>query len=193
MSYAPYDEQSLFLVLLDHRSKVAAGAARVVLPGPRAQKTMQDIATVWGATPTDLQSAGFAPGSGLVWDVATLAVDARYRSPLVSQGLYQLICTTAQRAGVGWFVSILDTRVYRLFRRQLRDMVAAFPTLPARLYGGSLSVPCWCDVTAYTQRLGRQDPALYELLFLGAGLEAAISPPAAWLHGAQPELDEQSL
>jgi hypothetical protein len=179
-AYRPYDEQSLFLVVIDHVNGVTAGAARVVVPGDRPQKTLADLELLWGAGATELDAMGFGLEPSPVWDVATLAVASAYRSPLIGQALHQLVCRTATLAGVRRFVTILDTRVYRLFRRQLRDLFIAFPTLSPLMYGGSLSVPCWCDLEVSAGHLRSVDPNLYELLFEGTGLEHAVAPPPRW-------------
>jgi len=179
-AYRRYDGQSLFLVLVDHVNQVAAGAARVVLPGLLRQKTLADLEQIWGVGDADLAALGFGAEPTPVWDVATLAVTPAYRRPLVGQALHQLVCRTATLAGARRFVTILDTRVYRLFRRQLRDLFIAFPGLPALMYGGSLSVPCWCDLEVSAERLRRVDPVLYGVLFEGVGLEPAIAAPPSW-------------
>jgi len=37
-------------------------------------------------------------------------------------------------------------------------------------------VPVYCDLDAYFARLETADPSIYELLFDGRGLEAAVRP-----------------
>ena len=46
--YAPYEESSIFLCVVDHRRGLPAGTMRILLPSPAGFKTLDDAAPVWG-------------------------------------------------------------------------------------------------------------------------------------------------
>lgn len=110
--YHPYEDDSLFFVVLDRRTGLPAGAARVIDGGG---KTLQDAPARIGV---DLDTILAAHGmrTGRIWDYATLAVlpDYRGRSSLVvSTLLYRTFLNAGRRAGVRHMVAMLDSRAYR--------------------------------------------------------------------------------
>lgn len=177
--YGPFEDASLYFLLVDHRRRAAAGAVRVILPGPAGCKTAIDLATKWGQ-PSVVASHGIDLDDA--WDVATLAVAADYRKRstqgLVSMALYQALCTTAAHSGVHWFLATLDLVVLDLIQTELKEPMSTFDGVaPQRYLDSPLSLPVWSDQMAWAQRLSRQDPDLFELLIRGHGLEAAVTPP----------------
>ncbi len=176
--YAAYEGATVFICVLDHRRSLPVGAIRLVLPGAAGFKTMDDIADHWHTPPADaMRSSGMDRASGATWDIATLSVAPGYRNGVVSLALYQATTTMALRCGVQWFITVLDVVVLRLLQLGLRRPFARFPGLDPQDYFGSVSVPCVSDVTAWADRLASADPTLYETLFIGAGLEPAVSHP----------------
>lgn len=180
--YGRYEDDSLFLCVLDHRRGVPAGSMRLIHPSPRGCKTFDDIEPVWGEpvealvrrTDIDLDPA-------CTWDIATIAVAEDYRKGalqgVVSMGLYQTLTLAAFDCGIQWFVAILDMPVFRLLRWKLRMIFAGFEGVrPLPYLGSAASLPAWCDVAAAERRLAAEDPSLYEILCLGRGLEAALAP-----------------
>ena len=145
--YGPYEHRSRFITVIDEASGSALGAARLILPdvtGP--VKTLVDVAgEPWHLDVAEsLQAAGLSGGP--VWDVATLAVDPRYRAGSAGAEVTLALChgiwQHSRNCGVHGMVTILDDRVLRL----LRAMGLPWPPMAgatSRYYLGSpTSTPC---------------------------------------------------
>jgi len=78
---------------------------------------------------------------------------------------------------VDGLVTILDVAVLRLLQFQLRRIFTPYDGVEATYYEGSPSLPVWSDLVAYRQRLQARHPDLYETMFEGRNLEAAVSCP----------------
>jgi hypothetical protein len=181
--YDPYEPSSTFLCVLDHRRKMPAGVMRLIVPSDAGLKSLDDLELVWGEKlDALLPRSGVTYGRQHVWDIATLAVGVDYRgraaSGLVSLALYQALCMSASQAGTEWFVSILDAAVLRMVQGQMRRPFSNFDGIAAQRYLDSKSsLPVWCDIATWSRRLAAADPTIYELLFEGHGLEAAVAVP----------------
>ena len=181
--YDPYEASSLFIVVVDHRRRAAAGVMRLVLPSPAGLKSLEDVRRIWGFDPDGLvRSTGFDPRSSLIWDLATLAVGRDYRGAgakgLVSLALWQAVGVMAHRVGVDLLVAIIDVPVYRLLQLKLGRAFAPFEDAPARPYLDSpASLPVWCPFARWSARIGEDDPVMHALMIDGTGLESAIAPP----------------
>jgi hypothetical protein len=176
--YDPYDPATLFLCVLDHRRLVPAGTMRLVLPGLGRTKSVDEIARSWHQ-PVDevLQRTGIALDLDRTWDIATLMVDSEYRTGLVSHALHQAASTTSARWGIRWYVTVLDVAVLRLLQVQLRRPFSHYRGVEPIDYEGSLSVPVYSDAVEYQTRLRAERPELYETIYQGRNLEAAVSHP----------------
>ena len=180
--YGPYEASTLFVCALDHRRRLPAGAIRLVLPSPAGLKSLGDVEPVWGQRIDDvLVRTSLRLDADRAWDVATLAVDSEYRGRatdgLVSLGLYQGVAQLALRCHVSWVVTILDLVVLNLLQRAMADPFQRFAGLEPMPYLDSpASLPVYCDLDAYFARLETADPSMYEILFEGRGLEAAVRP-----------------
>lgn len=181
--YGRYDGASLFLCVVDHRRRVPAGVMRVIVPSDAGLKSLHDIESAWNQ-PLDevLERTGLDLTDDGVWDVATLAVDRDYRGEatrgLVSMALYQGLATTAVRAGIGWFVTILDLVVLDLIQTLVTDPFRHYAGVEPMSYLDSpMSVPVWCDIDDWTRRFAAADPALFDTVCRGSGLEAAVFHP----------------
>jgi hypothetical protein len=110
---APYEADSLFLLVLDRRTGLPAGAARLVEGGGR---TLDDAP---GHLGTDLSAivARHDLHQGRIWDFATLAVLPRYRGGrsglAVSSLLYRLFLHAGRQTGVRHLVGMLDHHEHR--------------------------------------------------------------------------------
>lgn len=182
IEYAPYEEASFFLCILDHRRKVPAGAVRLILPtkdGP-GLKTLNDLPKGWEKGAGELFSAsGLSIETERTWDIATLAVSPEYRSPmatgLVAMGLYQSGIRIAVELGFEWMVAILDEAVYRMSKARFHQPFFAFAE--GRPYLGSTeSVPVYLPIADYRRRLSLDDPPIHAIFFEGVGIEAAVAP-----------------
>ncbi|HEY5026465.1 MAG TPA: hypothetical protein VII76_15925 [Acidimicrobiales bacterium] len=180
--YAPYEESSIFLCVVDHLRRVPAGTMRIVVPSVAGFKTLDDAAPVWGEpVPAMAARTGIEIDLTRTWDIATLAVAPEYRGKatmgLVSMGLYQALAMASTRCGVAWLLAILDVPVFRMIRWRLRMPMAGFIGVGARPYLGSpASMPVWCNVGDTDRRLAETDPDLHALYFEGVGMEPALRP-----------------
>jgi hypothetical protein len=111
--YRRYEEDSLYFLVLDRRTNMPAGAARVIDGGG---KTLDDAPDLIGA---DLSAIVALHGldHGRIWDFATLAVLPAYRGgrsgPAVSSLLYRTFLNAGRLAGVRHVVAMLDHRAHR--------------------------------------------------------------------------------
>jgi len=180
--YGPYEGSTVFVCALDHRRGLPAGAIRLVLPSPVGLKSLGDVEPVWGHRIDDvLERTKLRLDADNAWDIATLAVDSEYRGRatdgLVSLGLYQGVAQLALRCDVKWVVTILDLVVLNLLQGVMADPFERFAGLePLPYLDSPASLPVYTDLDAYFARLETADPSMYEILFDGRGLEAAVRP-----------------
>lgn len=182
--YGPYEDTSVFIVVIDNHRARTAGMIRLILDGHGSLKSMTDIADEPWSMPLDraLAGAGITDlDTAEALDVTTLAVHPEYRgastSGLVSLALYQAVVQTAVAGGFRWLVTILDVVVLELINGSTQAPFRFYPGVgPMRYLDSPSSVPVWCDFVEYEPRLRAADPAMGEILFDGTGMEAAISP-----------------
>jgi hypothetical protein len=110
--YGPYEQISLFFLVLDRETGMPAGAARVIDGGG---KTLDDAPQLIGVDLSDI-AARHDLYDGKIWDFATLAVLPSYRGGksglAVSSLLYRTFINAGKRAGVRHLVAMLDHRAY---------------------------------------------------------------------------------
>lgn len=110
--YHEHDQHSIFLLVLDRRTGLPAGAGRVVDGGGRA---LDDAPEQIGR---DLSAIVDAHGlhEGRIWDVATLGNLSGYRDNkaglTVSSLLARTLVLAGHRAGVRHLVALLDQRTH---------------------------------------------------------------------------------
>ncbi|MGY1823238.1 hypothetical protein [Geodermatophilus sp. SYSU D00079] len=152
--YGPFEARSRFVVVLDEEAGSALGAARLILPDPAAGpvKTLVDVAgPPWHADVADgLATAGLSGGP--VWDVASLAVDRRFRSGAAGAEVTLALChgilEHPRLCGAEGLVTVLDDKVLRLLR-VMGVPWAPFPGATSQPYLGSpASTPCVMRVDA---------------------------------------------
>ncbi len=116
--YGPYEQRSLFFVVIDRRRGVPAGVGRIIEDdGPRV-KTLDDAPAHIGRSVPEIMAV-HRMTTGRVWDFATVAVLREYRgraSRAVSSLLYRTFLLAGRRAGVRHVVAMLDRRAYRNIR-----------------------------------------------------------------------------
>jgi hypothetical protein len=111
--YLDHEKHSIFLLVLDRRTGLPAGAGRVVEGGGRA---LDDAPERIGR---DLSAIVEAHGlhEGKIWDVATLGNLSGYRDSkaglTVSALLARTLVLAGHRAGVRHLVALLDQRTHR--------------------------------------------------------------------------------
>jgi len=195
--YGPFDARSRFIVVLDEETGTALGAARLILPDPSdgPVKTLVDVAgEPWHVDVADsLRTAGLT--SGPVWDVASLAVDRRFRSGAAGAELTLALChgifEHPRVCGAEGLVTVLDDKVFQLLR-VMGVPWTALPGATSQPYLGSpASTPCVMrvDGVAPSIRARRPDvaPAVVDGVFSSIILDPADLAPG---RGAPlPEVD----
>lgn len=111
--YRRYEDDSLFFLVLDRRTGMPAGAARVIDGGG---KTLDDAPECIGTALSTIVTL-HGMDSGRIWDFATLAVLPAYRGGrsglAVSSLLYRTFLNAGRLAGVRHLVAMLDFRAHR--------------------------------------------------------------------------------
>ena len=114
--YGPYEENSLFLLVLDRHRGAPAGAGRAIEGTGPGTKTVDDAPGLIGQTSEQIAAAHGLHGEK-VWDFATLAVLPQYRglrtSLTVSSLLYRAFLVQGEREGVQHMTAMLDRGAYR--------------------------------------------------------------------------------
>ncbi|GIF13646.1 hypothetical protein [Actinoplanes teichomyceticus] len=111
--YGPYEQQSIFFLVLDRETGLPAGAGRAIDGGG---KTLDDAPELIGRELSEIVRV-HGMHEGRIWDYATLAVLPEYRahrsSLTVSGMLYRTFINAGRRAGVRHVVCMLDQGAYR--------------------------------------------------------------------------------
>lgn len=178
--YGPYEARSRFVAVLDEHSGRALGTIRLITAGPTPVKTLADVAgEPWHLPVADsLGAVDLTPGT--VWDVASLAVDPRYRTGAAGAEITLALCHGVWRyasdLGVAGLVTVLDDRVLRVLR------VLGLPWRPmagaaSRPYLGSpASTPCVFDLRKAEVEVPAARPDLVPALDSGVFGSIAVDP-----------------
>jgi N-acyl-L-homoserine lactone synthetase len=114
--YRRYESDSLFFIVLDRKTGLPAGAARMIDGGGKTLDDAPDLIDV----PLSTIVALHRMYSGRIWDFATVAVLPAYRENraglTVSSLLYRTFLNAGRRAGVEHMVTMLDRRAHRNLR-----------------------------------------------------------------------------
>jgi hypothetical protein len=193
--YDPYEDASVFLCVLDHVRHQIAGAIRFIMPSPAGFKSLLDIESTWHE-PLDavLDRSPFALDLDRTWDLATLVVAPDYRGEatdgLITTALFQGLAQMFKRFDIRQLVAIMDVVVLDSIQSRYHRPLSKFAGLaPATYLDSPASLPVMCDMPDFEQRLALIDPVMWELGFLGRGMEAVVSQPD-WdnEHRARPPL-----
>lgn len=178
--YGPYEPRSRFVTVIDDEAGCALGTARLIVAGTGPVKTLVDVAgEPWHLQVADsLGAVGLAPAT--VWDVASLAVDPRYRTGAAGAELSIALChgiwRYARNCGVPGLVTILDDRVHRLVRA-IGLPWDAMPGATSRPYLGSpASTPCVFVVRTAKARVYAARPELTPALDHGVFRSITVDP-----------------
>jgi Acetyltransferase (GNAT) domain len=181
--YDRYEDASVFLCVVDHARRAAAGMLRLVTPSAGGFKSLYDLERLWGITPDDLAARhGVDLDLSSLMDMATLAVPPDYRgaasSGLVATVLYQGLGRMSLDHDLKWYIAILDQIVLRQINRPFGRPLTPIPgTEPMRYLDSPSSQPVYIDCLDYRARVGLLDPKMYAMLFAGVGLESVVSQP----------------
>jgi hypothetical protein len=114
--YGPYEDRSLFFVVLDRRRGAPAGMSRIIEATGAGLKTIDDAPAYIGGDVASIMAAHGMRGEK-AWDFATVAVLPEYRGGrsglTVSSLLYRTFLITGERAAVKHVVTMVDHRAYR--------------------------------------------------------------------------------
>ncbi|MCF6508440.1 hypothetical protein E9549_13630 [Blastococcus sp. MG754426] len=198
--YGPFEQRSRFVTVIDDESGVALGTARLITDGATPVKTLLDIAGAPWHLPVAESLATVDLEPGTVWDVASLAVDPRYRAGAagaeVSVALCHGIWRYARNCGVPGMVTILDDRVHRLVRAMGLPWHAMAGATSQPYLGSPASTPCvFAVATAEAEVYGsRPDlaPALDHGIFRSITVDPADLAAArgTFADAAEPALEE---
>ena len=178
--YGPYEARSRFVVVLDDESGCALGAARLIVGDASPVKTLVDVAgEPWHLPVADsLEAVGLTPAT--VWDVASLAVDPRYRAGAagaeVSVALCHGIWRFARTCGVPGMVTILDDRVRRLVRAMGLPWYPMAGATPQPYLGSPASTPCVFVVRTAEEEVYGARPDLAPVLDHGRFRSITVDP-----------------
>ena len=177
--YGPYEERSRFVTVIDEAGGSALGTARLILPDATGTvKTLVDVA----GEPWHLDVAETLRAAGLsgrpVWDVASLAVDRRYRTGAsgaeVSLALCHGIWQYSRNCGVHGLVTILDDRVLRLVQAMGLPWYPMAGATSGYYLGSPASTPCDFRVASAADSVRTRRPDLAPALVHGTFRSIAL-------------------
>lgn len=107
--FGRYEDESVFLLVLDRQTGMPAGAGRVIDGGGRAL----DDAPEYTGFPLSSMVRTHRLYEGKIWDFASAAVLPEYRATKVGSLLYRTFINACRRAGVRHVVAMLNQREHR--------------------------------------------------------------------------------
>ncbi|SEP10280.1 hypothetical protein [Trujillonella endophytica] len=179
--YGPYDSRSRFIAVIDDADGSALGAARFVLPDDAGEvKTLTDVAgPPWHLSADDVLGAAGLSGRP-VWDVATLAVDPRFRTGRAGAELNLALCYAIGRYAldchVPGLVAILDDRVLRLLQFMGLPWEPMAGASSREYLGSPASTPCLFLVDDGTPSVRARRPDLVPGLVDGVFASITVDP-----------------
>lgn len=174
--YARFDPQSVFVSVIDVEKRQPAGVVRLIKNGPEGLKTLKDVANPNGAWKADmlqgmaaaLESAGtnladIHPNS--ILDVATMARASTYdddspNDKIISAALYRSAFKYAADGHTQYktFITIMDLAPYEEMKQTYNDPYPAIDGIePGSYLDSSKSLPCYCHVPSYLDRIGSNE------------------------------------
>lgn len=175
--YDRYADRSRFVTVIDDSNGRAAGAVRLIVPDDTGElKTLTDVADKpWQLPLTHVLRAAGLLGRP-VWDVATLAVDPRYRRSEVTLALCHGMFRYPQLSGVHGGVTILDDRVLRMVQAMGVPFVPMAGATSQNYLGSPASTPCVLVVSTVAASIRARRPDLAAPLVDGAFRSIASDP-----------------
>ena len=179
--YGPYEARSRFVAVVDDADGSALGTARLILPDDTGTlKTLVDMAGApWHLSPAAALEAKGLTGR-VVWDVATLAVDPRFRSGAagaeVSLALCHGIWQYSRNCGVDGLVTILDDGVLQLVQAMGLPWFPMAGSTSHPYLGSPASTPCDFLVATAGDHVRATQPELAPALVEGRFRSIALDP-----------------
>lgn len=169
--YRPYDEASVFLLVVDQRIGDAVGVMRIIVPNPAGLKSVVDLARApWREDPAAVVArTPQGPDLAHTWDIATLAVSRNHRGVdrVVSRALttafgHLTVASLRTTAPALWWVTMLDVPVLQLLQRTWNEPFVPWPGVDAGPYLDSVAtMPVWADTQAWIARCEDDAPQLH--------------------------------
>lgn len=182
--YAPYDEDSIFLLAVDVGSKKPFGTIRFIQNGENGLKTVNDVKSIEGPWGKDmprlieehLQHRAHLPEEYKAFeadktlDLGTLAVSREYRkdkslSGVASACLYRAGGVYTLKNGFRDWVTIIDEKPFELIQAGFDNALERIPGLDGASYLDSpTSFPAYINVEAYFDRMDRSNSGVAAFL-----------------------------
>ena len=165
--YGPYEDQTIWMLIVDHRTGMTVASSRLILGPPQTLKFADDLERFWNTTWEDLAHADGLMAHSNYLDVATNSVleewrkvDRRWPMKLVSISLHMV----GQILGISRSLQVVDPLYLRLLRSVCGVHIEPFNLDPVDFHG--LLQPAYADLTSYRHvrdqtlsSVWQQDPA----------------------------------
>ena len=179
--YGHYEERSRFVTVIDGEGGAALGVARLILPDVAAPvKTLVDVV----GEPWRLDVADSLTAAGLsgrpVWDVASLAVDRRFRSGASGSEVIVALCHGVHQyslnCGVEGLVTVLDDRILRVVRAMGMPWTPMAGATSQNYLGSPASTPCVMVMSSVAESIRTHRPDLAPAVVDGIFDSIALDP-----------------
>lgn len=157
--YGPYEEKSLFFLVLDRRRGLPAGAGRVIEGRGAEVKTVRDATAHIGVDTTGILATHGMTGQ-LIWEFATIAVLPEYRGDrsglTVSSLIYRSFLLAGARAEVRHIVAMLDRGAHRNMLLLGAPVEPLAGSQPFEYLGSAETRALYCSFNALAPSIARQ-------------------------------------
>ena len=179
--YGHYEERSRFVTVIDEEGGSALGVARLIVPDATTPvKTLVDVA----GEPWHLDVVHSLGAAGLssrpVWDVASLAVDRRFRSGASGAEVTVALCHGVHRyslnCGVEGLVTVLDDRILRVVRAMGMPWTPMAGATSQYYLGSPASTPCVMVMSSVAESIRTRRPDLAPAVVDGILRSIALDP-----------------
>lgn len=181
--YGPYEAASKFFISIDRATGKPTGVLRVVGNSPQGLKTLIDAQEEpFNISMEDVVKQHALEDLDRVWDIATVAVLAQYRSGTgsISVQLYRAMFKSAHDNEIEHFVSVIDDKLLRKLKGYLGTPFVPLAHSNSGPYLGSQnSHAVYGSVIAFDKKLQRQFWTLRGLLAKSAVLRLKGSDDAS--------------
>ncbi|SNR79907.1 hypothetical protein SAMN06272737_12637 [Blastococcus mobilis] len=179
--YGHYQGRSRFVTVIDEEGGSALGVARLILPDATAPvKTLVDVAgEPWHLDVVNsLRAAGLS--SRPVWDVASLAVDRRFRSGAAGAEVIVALCHGVHQyslnCGVEGLVTVLDDRILRVVRAMGMPWTPMAGATSQYYLGSPASTPCVMVMSSVAESIRTRRPDLAPAVIDGIFRSIVLDP-----------------
>ncbi len=188
--YGPYEDASLFILVVDQESKKAAGLIRIIENSEVGFKSVVDLPRYWhGPDGRPVELNKLAEENNLsdrnpetTWDIATLAVREGYNKTLVRPALFHGVFKLSKENGIKDWVGIVDEIVINKVTIPSGVHFKVYnyegQPLPAENYLDAMSLPVYGNVDEIEKGVKETSEEIYDLLGRGNGFGDEYSMPS---------------